>query len=370
MGLMDYYKQFEDLDQEEVNRELRAKNEEEKRKALARVPTLDLSSTEWPDLPNADVVNAAIATARGRVNSYPDGRSTRLREAIAQRHELTSDQVVVGNGSAELMQAAAFLLLHPGDEMLIPWPSYVIYPVIAHRAGAQATLVELAEGQVSVDALLAAITPATRIIVLCNPNDPTGTYLPASEIARLAAATPDHVHVLVDEAFIQFQDVEDENAVLRLVETHEQLLVFRTFSKVYGLSGLRIGYAIGAAAESQLLQSIGPALGVNTLSESAARQSLAIGDREIAKRRATVLTQRARLWAAMQKLPLDGPQSQANFVWLRSPGMTGLELAARLKRSSVIVAAGEALGDSEHVRAAVRSEAAMNRLIAALERAF
>ena len=370
MGLLDYYRQFDEIPQEEVNKELRARARERRLKALQRIPPLDLSNTEWPDFPNSEVVNAAIATARGRVNGYPDGRATALREALGGRHDVEPDRIVVGNGSNELMQAATFVLVHPGEEMLVPWPSYVLHPVMAYRAGAEPRLIEHDEGAVDVDALLEAVTPLTRAIVLCNPNDPTGTYMKATEVRRLFDGLPEHVHLLVDEAFIQFQDLEDEDAVLALTAELPRLVVFRTFSKIYGLSGLRIGYAVGSSEDEGLLQSIGPALGVNALSEAAARQALRIGDGDVERRRAQVLEQRDRLRGAMRELPLDGPESQANFAWLRSPGMNGLELAARLARSQVIVAAGQALGDAEHVRVAIRDSTATDRLLAAFGKAF
>lgn len=371
MGLLDHYRQFEGLEPEEVNAELRRRAAERRRLALAVVPELDLSNTEWPHFPNSEVVNAAIATARGRINGYPDGRSTQLREALSRRHGVEPDQIAVGNGAAELLQSAAFVLLQPGEELLVPWPSYILFPVLAYRAGAEPRLVALDDGGgVSVEALLDAVGERTRAIVLCNPNDPTGTYLPAAEVRRLLEGLPDHVHLLVDEAFVQFQDHEPEEAVLSLVADFDRLVVFRTFSKIYGLSGLRIGYAIASADGAEMLRAISPALGVNALSEAAARQALKIGDAEVQRRRASVVEQRARLREARRDLPLEGPVSHANFVWLRSPGANGLEIAARLRRSSVIVAAGEALGDPDHVRIAIRDEADMDRLLSALARAF
>jgi histidinol-phosphate aminotransferase len=370
MGLRDYYRQFEDTPEEEINAELREKAARARALALARIPPLDLSNTEWPKFPNAEIVNAAIAVARGRINGYPDGRATALRELLAERHGLDADQFVVGNGANELMQAATYVLVHPGEEMVIAWPSYVLHPVMAYRAGAKPVLVPLRDGSADIDAMLEAITPRTRAVVLCNPNDPTGTYVPASEVSRLLAGLPEQVHLLVDEAFIEFQDVEDRDAVLALAAQDPRALVFRTFSKIYGLSGLRIGYAAGSPDAAELLSTLGPALGVNSLSEAAARHALARGDAEISKRRAQVLEQRARLGESLARFPVSGPPSQANFVWLSAAGMSGLELAARLQRGQVVVAAGQSLGDEEHVRAAVRDSLSTDRLLAAFERAF
>jgi histidinol-phosphate aminotransferase len=361
VGLLDYYRQFEDVDQEEWNRGLRERRAREKATALQRVVTVDLSGTEWPDMPNAEVVNAAIARARGRVNGYPDRHASGIRTLLAERHGVAAEQIVVGNGAAELLQTAAFALLRPGDELVTPWPSYPLYPLMASRAGARPVAVE--GGSASV---YEAVGDGTRAIALCNPNDPTGTYLPADDVRRLAAALPEHVHLLVDEAYIQFQDVEPEDSVLRLVDDFERVLVFRTFSKIYGISGLRAGYAVGSAGAGRLLDAIAPALGVNALTQAAVEHALRFGADEIARRRKLVIEQRRRLERELHDLAVDAAPSQANFLWLSAAGLTGSELAARLEQKGVLVAAGGPLGADDHVRAAVRGAAATDRLISAL----
>ncbi|MFL5825350.1 MAG: pyridoxal phosphate-dependent aminotransferase, partial [Thermoleophilaceae bacterium] len=233
-------------------------------------------------------------------------------------------------------------------------------------AGARPVAVDLAGGRAQVDALLAACGERTRVVVLCNPNDPTGTYVPRADVARLAAGLPDKAHLLMDEAYAQFQDVEEEDAVLRLVDQHPRVLVLRTFSKIYGLSGLRAGYAVGSAGTARLLDAIAPVLGVNALTQAVMSQALRIGDDEVQRRRMLVLVQRKRLLDALHDMPVDAPDSQANFVWLRAPGLTGSELAARLERAGVVVAPGGPLGDDHHVRAAIRGAAATERLLEAL----
>ncbi len=364
MGLLDYYRQFEDVDEEEWNRGLRERRARERALALEKVPTIDLSSTEWPDLPNSEVVNAAIARARGRVNGYPDRHAAGIRELLAERHGVAAEQIVLGNGASELLQAAAFKLLGPGDELVTPWPSYPLYPLMASRAGARPVPVS------AEDSLSDSIGDPTRIVVLCNPNDPSGTYLRATEVDGIAAALPEGVHLLVDEAFIQFQDMEPEDSVLRLVDQHERLLVFRTFSKIYGLSGLRAGYAVGSASAGALLDSLAPALGVNALTQAAVEQALKIGDAEVRRRRELVIEQRTRLLRALHDLPVDAPPSQANFVWLHAAGLTGAELAARLERTGVIVAPGGPLGADDHLRASITGAGGTDRLIDGLKEAL
>ena len=135
MGLLDYYRQFDDVDQEEYNKGLRERRAREKAQALERVEVLDLSGTEWPDMPNSEVANAAIYAVRGNINGYPDRFATPLRAAIASRHGVAPEQVVVGNGAAELLQSSAHVLLGGGAELVTPWPSYPLYPLMAQRAG-------------------------------------------------------------------------------------------------------------------------------------------------------------------------------------------------------------------------------------------
>jgi histidinol-phosphate aminotransferase len=368
MGLLDYYRQFEDIDQEEWNRGLRERRAREKAQALQRVVEVDLSSTEWPDMPNSEVINAAIARARGWVNSYPDRHAGTIRALLAERHGVVAEQIVVGNGAAELLQATAFALLTPGEELVMSWPSYPLYPLMASRAGARPVAVALVSGRADTGALFDAVGERTRAVVLCNPNDPTGTYLPADDVRRLARALPEHVHLLVDEAYVQFQDVEDEDAVLRLVDELERVTVFRTFSKIYGVSGLRCGYAVGSANDAALLDAIAPALGVNALTQAAVEYALRFGGDEIQRRRELVIEQRKRIERALPDLPVDAPASQANFIWLHATGLTGSQLAGHFKNEGVTVAPGGPLGADDHVRASIRGSVATDRLIAALQK--
>lgn len=368
MGLLDYYRQFDDVDPDEVNRELRERRAREKALALQTVPDLDLSGTEWPEFPNSEVMNASIYTARGRVNGYPDRHAAGLRGALAEVHGVAPEQIVVGNGAAELLQAAALVLLGEGDDLVTPWPSYPLYPLMATRASGRPVPVDTGPSGAELDALREAVTERTRVVVLCNPNDPTGTYLPADAVASLASDLPEHVHLLVDEALVQFQDAEPPDSVLRLVDAFPRLVAFRTFSKIYGLSGLRAGYAVGSTASTRLLDAIAPVLGVNALTQSAIDQALKIGGPEVERRRATVIRERARVLDALHELPVDATDSQANFVWLSASGITGDQLANRMLSDGVIVATGGPLGADDHVRAAIRDPRASDRLLASLGR--
>jgi len=370
MSLLDYYRQYADIDEEEWNQHLRARRAREKALALEEVPALDLSGTEWPELPDSEVVNAGIYAARGAMNGYPDRHAGELRTALARRHDVPADQIAVGNGSAELLQASALVLLAGGGELVMPWPSYPLYPLMASRAGGRPVAVELDAGRVDTDDVVAAVGERTRAVVVCDPNDPTGTHLGADGVRALAQQLPEHVHLLVDEALVQFVDGDDEDATLRLVRELPRLLVFRTFSKIYGLSGLRTGYAVASEGSGELLDAISPALGVNAPSQAAALHALRTGDPEIDRRRATVIHERRRILAALPSLPLDAPESQANFLWLRAPGLSGAELGARLEHERILVAPGGPLGEEDHVRLTVQGARATDRLLEILGRAF
>jgi len=358
VGFRDYYRQFEDIDENELNVERRARRQEEKRQALERVPEIDLSGTEWPDLPHSEVINAAIARARGLVNRYPDRHAAAVRRLLAERHGVEPEQIALGNGAAELLQSAALALLSPGAELLTPWPSYPLYPLLAAHAGASPVFA--ANGIRRED-----MGDRVRVVVICNPNDPTGAYMPSTSLRSLLSSLPPDVRVLLDEALVHFQDAEDLDACLRLVDEFPRLLVVRTFSKIYGLSGLRAGYAVGS--DPGLLAAIAPVLGVNALTQAALEHALRTGDAEIERRRRAVSHERARVTDGLRALGADVSDSQANFVWLAAPGMSGDELAQALRRQGVIVAPGGPLGADDHVRAGVLNAVASERLLRAYE---
>jgi histidinol-phosphate aminotransferase len=358
VGFRDYYRQFDDIDEAALNLERRERRRREKEAALERVPDIDLSGTEWPDLPHSEIVNAAIARARGRVNGYPDRHATAVRRLLADRHGLSADQIALGNGAAELLQSAALALLSEGDELVMQWPSYPLYPLLAAHAGATPV-------PVTDQPLLSAVNDSTQVVVVCNPNDPTGSYLDSSALRSLLSSLPDHAHVLLDEALIHFQDVEEVDACLRLVTQFPRLLVVRSFSKIYGLSGLRAGYVV--SSDSRLLAATAPVLGVNAMTQAAVEYALRSGDAEIERRRAAVARERAVLTAQLRDMGVDVSDSQANFLWIRVRDLSGDQLANALRKQGVIVAPGGPLGEDHHIRASIRTEAATNRLLGAIK---
>jgi histidinol-phosphate aminotransferase len=372
MGLLDYYKQFEGMPEEEVNQGLREQAAERRRKALTRVETLDLSLTTWPELPHPRIVNAITFVARRGLHHYPHLAGADLRGTLAERHGVDPERLILGNGAAELLSAATRALIEPGQQLLTLWPSYPLYPIMARRAHGQAIRVDAAGATGNVDALIEAVAREqdVRVVALASPNDPTGELLAAAELQRLLEQLPEGVAVLLDESLVEFSDAQPTSSSLALLEHHPRLLVFRSFSKAWGLAGLRIGYAIGAPEAGALLAELQPDLGVSEISQAGAFEALHSCSELIDRRVQVICEERPRLMVALRERGFEVSDSQANFVWVEHPSVPGGELAARLERAGILVAAGDALGQPRHARIAIHSAAATDRLLNALDNAL
>ncbi|MEA2226038.1 MAG: histidinol-phosphate aminotransferase [Solirubrobacteraceae bacterium] len=366
MGLLDYYRQFEGMSEEEVNAGLREEAAERRRKALTRVDTLDLSQTTWPELPNPRIVNAITFVARRGLHRYPHVRGTDLRDELAGKLGVDPGRLILGNGAAELLSSATRALIAPGQQLLTTWPSYPLYPIMARRAHGRA--VPITGG---VDALIeAAKQPATRVIALASPNDPTGELLSTGELKRLLESIPEGVVVLLDEALVEFVDAQPTDASVQLLEHHPRLLVFRSFSKAWGLAGLRVGYAIGGPGSQDLMAELEPDLGVSEVSQAGALEALRTCSELLARQVRTICEERPRLTEGLRERGFEVADSQANFVWAAHPAVSGGELAAQLAQSGVLIAEGDALGEPQHVRISIRKSAATTRLLAAVDKAL
>ncbi|WCB96075.1 hypothetical protein DSM104299_04830 [Baekduia alba] len=345
-----YYKQFEGLSEEEVNADLRAAAAERRAKQLARLEPLDLSRTTWPEYPPPAIVNAITFAARRGLHRYLDRASGELRSELAHRHDVAEGRLVVGDGVAQLISEAAGALLEPDDELVTPWPSYPLFPVVARHARGHAVPVS----GFSVDGVLEAVNDRTRLIALCNPNDPTGELLSLAELTRLLQALPERVVVLLDEALRDFVDAEPLDATLQLLEDFPRLLVFRTFSKAWGLAGLRCGYAIGGPGSEPLLEQLAPELGVNELAQAGALEAVRTQAGVVDRRRARIAEHRAELTDALRERGLEVPASQANVLWVPAPGPHGAsDLATGLDRAGIVVQTGNGVGAPDRVRVTV-----------------
>jgi histidinol-phosphate aminotransferase len=366
MGLLDYYKQFEAMSEEEVNEGLREEAAERRRKALTRVDALDLSDTTWPELPHPRIVNAITFVARRGLHRYPHLKGTELRDELAARHGVEPSRLILGNGAAELLNAATRAVVSPGQQLLTRWPSYPLYPLMARRAHGQAVRVD---GGIE-ELLAAARSTDVRAIAIASPNDPTGELLAKSDLERLLTGLPDGVAVLLDESLVEFSDSQPNGSSLEVLERHPNLIVFRSFSKAWGLAGLRVGYAIGGHGSADLMTELEPDLGVSDASQAGALEALKSCTELVAQRVAAICEERPRAIAALRSRGFEVSDSQANFVWAAHPSATGAELAARLMLAGVLVAAGDALGEPACVRIALRSARATERLLAAIDNAL
>src|SRR4051794_25988439 len=224
-----------------------------------------LASNESPFRPLPEVVEAA-SRALIAVNRYPDPSDGALRRALSERYGVPVPRIAVGNGSCDVLLAAGEAMLEPGAELIYAWPSFSMYPHLAAMSGARALAVPIdPEGQHDLEAMAREVTAATRMVLVCNPNNPTATAVPPSVIAEFVAELPGHVAVILDEAYVEFSTLQDPDESLELVRRHPNVVVLRTFSKVYGLCGLRCGYALGSSAFRLAVDRVRQPFSVNAL---------------------------------------------------------------------------------------------------------
>ena len=296
-----------------------------------------LSSNESPHPPLASVV-AAVQDRLGTINRYPDMSAAALRDALAARYDVDAALVTVGAGSVELAAQLIHAVAGEGDEVMFAWRSFEAYPSLVRIAGAVPVAVPLdAEHAHDLDAMLAAITPRTRAIFVCNPNNPTGTVVSAAELERFVAAVPHDVLVVIDEAYVHFDRTDSYGAGIELFRRHPHVAVLHTFSKAYGLAGLRVGYAIAPREVADNQRKVAVPFGVTDLAQTAARASLDAED-ELAVRIEEVVAQRDRLQALLVDAGWPAVASQANFVWVPAGERTS-ELEALLHEGGVIARA-------------------------------
>ncbi len=298
---------------------------------------IKLASNEAPFGP-LDSVRAVIQAEIAGLNRYPDVRAAALRRAIADRAGFPVEQVTVGAGSSGLLWQLGEAFLDPGDELLIPWPSFEAYPIVAQLMDAATVRAPLGPGGVvDVDALAALVTPRTKLLVVADPNNPTGTALSGADLARLSDATAGHCVLVIDEAYLEFRTRVDAADSLDLVRRHDHVLVLRTFSKAYGLAGLRVGYAIGPTSVVDFVDRVAVPFAVSSLAQAAAVASLAADD-ELCHRVGGILDERSRVEQHLRAAGWSIPDPQANFILLPS-GVSTAQLAAGLERLGVITRA-------------------------------
>lgn len=272
------------------------------------------NETVYGPLPS---VHAAIERAVAVVNRYPDSASVDLKAALAMHlgSDVAPEQIAVGSGSVTLCQQLVQITAAAGDEVMIGWRSFECYLPIIQVSGATAVKVPLTDHTHDLDAMLAAITDRTRLIFVCNPNNPTSTVVDPAALARFVDAVPPHILIAIDEAYVEYvRDGMLPNS-LELALTRSNVVVLRTFSKAYGLAGLRVGYAVGHPELITALDKVFLPFAVTTVAQVAAIASLEAADELMARTDALVL-ERTRVSDALREAGFELPPSQANFVWL------------------------------------------------------
>jgi histidinol-phosphate aminotransferase len=325
-----------------------------------------LASNETPFAPHPQVLEAVEAQLR-TLNRYPDPEKSALRRRISERTGVPVGRIAVGNGSCELLLSAAEAMLEPGAEVVYAWPSFSIYPHLAAMSGARAITVPLNDaGEHDLEAMSREITAATRMVIVCNPNNPSATALAPSVIDDWVADLPRHVALILDEAYVEFSSLQDPDDSLDLVDRHPNLVVLRTFSKVYGLCGLRVGYSLGSESFRLAVDRVRQPFSVNALAQAAAVEALGHQD-EVERRVEQNVIERVHIESELEERGLDTTDSQANFSWVSLGERDEDEIVDGLAARGVIVRAGRALGEQGRMRVTYGTRHENDRFLAALD---
>ena len=281
-------------------------------------------------------VAAVLAEHAKGVSRYPDMGATRLLDALAQHHGVAPDRIAVGAGSVEVVGQIAAAAVDAGDEVVFGWRAFEAYPIITAVAGGAAVRVPL-DGSYThdIDAMVAAVTDRTRLVILCNPNNPTGTAVGGDELRRLADGVPHDVVLVIDEAYREYVDPVAVPDAFELLGDRPNVVVTRTFSKAYALAGLRVGYAIASPDVAAAVRKCQVPFSVSALAQESAIAALGDTD-EVRRRAALTVAERERVAAALRSAGYDVPESQANFVWLPL-GAASADFAAACAAAGVLV---------------------------------
>ncbi|HEY4279535.1 MAG TPA: histidinol-phosphate transaminase [Conexibacter sp.] len=325
-----------------------------------------LASNEAPFGPLPGVAEAA-AQAVAKANRYPDPSNMRLRRALAARFDYDPMKIAIGAGSADILLSAAEALLEPGSEVVYAWPSFSVYPQMAAAAGARERIVRLDdEDRHDLDAMLAEITAATRLVIVCNPNNPTGTAHPLSEIEAFVRQVPRHVCVILDEAYCEFSTLDDPDESLSLPRRFSNVVLLRTFSKAYGLAGLRVGYGLcGDERFRVAVEQVRQPFFCNAVGQAAAEAALLRQD-ELTRRVEETVANRMMLVEGLRELGLTVADSQANFIWHSLGERDEQEILDGLRERKILIRSGKALGREGWARTTVGTQTENRRLLDAL----
>src|SRR6478672_6270952 len=323
---------------------------EELERELGIHDVIKLASNENP-LPPSDRVMKAMQDALSHINRYPDGSGHYLRQAIARRQGLTAEHLILGNGSNDLIELMVSAFLRPGEEAVIPHPSFVVYPMIVQAAGGIRVVVTLKDHRLDLEAMARAITPMTKMVFIANPNNPTATVVTAEEVAAFMARVPDKVVVVFDEAYFEFAQGPDFPDSFQYMKQGRKVAILRTFSKAASLAGLRVGYAIADPDCVALLNRIRAPFNVNSLAQVAALAALE-DDSHILECLRMNEAGRHFLCEEFTAMGIKYVPSRANFV-LVDVGRSGSDIFQRLLKEGVIVRPMSSFGMESALRITV-----------------
>jgi histidinol-phosphate aminotransferase len=339
---------------------------EEVQRSLGIARVVKLASNEGPFGP-FPAAQEAMQAAAPDLNRYPDGGSFRLHAALAARHGVSFDEVCVGAGADGCIDLLSQAFLDPGNEVVCGWPSFPSYVIYARKQGAEVRLIPLDDYRYDLGALLEAVTPQTKLVYICEPNNPTGTMNTADELDAYFARVPDHVLTVVDQAYFEYIDRPDyPDAVERYAKAGARVVVLRTFSKIYGLAGLRVGYAVAAAEVCRTLAKVRRPFDIATPAQVAAVASIDAVD-ELARRRSANADGLARLEEVLRSKGMEPVPSVGNFLYAETGG-DAVELYELLLHEGVVVRPLAGFGAPAAVRITVGLPDEIDFLAAALDR--
>jgi histidinol-phosphate aminotransferase len=334
---------------------------EELERELGITQSIKLASNENPLGPSPKAIEA-IRAAAGDIHRYPDGASFALRERLSDALGVAQNQLVFGTGADEILELIAKTVIGPGDEVVYAWPSFAMYPIVIQGMGGVGVPVPLNdEFTHDLDAMLAAITPRTRVMMLCNPNNPTGTSFGLTEFEKFVSSLPENLILAVDEAYFEFVRRPDFPDTLSLLERRPGTIVLRTFSKIFGLAGIRIGYGVADAEFASFLERARHPFNVNRLAEVAALAAL---DDEEHVRQTFDLNAAGieYLTSELHEMGIETWPTDTNFLLAR----TGADVFDPLLEKGVIVRPMGGFGLTEHVRISIGTPEENERFIKAL----
>ena len=335
---------------------------EDSERGVTSVFKISSNENPYPPLPSVlDIVREAATT----MNRYPDMASSELTHALAQRVGVSADEVSFGTGSVGVLASLIQITCEPGDEVVYAWRSFEAYPIVVALAGARSVQVPLdADARHDLDAMAAAVTDRTRLLIVCTPNNPTGPSVRADELRAFLRSLPEDLLVVLDEAYLEFVVADDAPDALAIYREFPNVVVLRTFSKAYGLAGLRVGYALARPRITTALRKAATPFGVSDMAQKAAIASIAAFD-ELQERVVALVAERRRVVDALGEAGVDIPDTQANFVWLPL-GERALEFAAFADENGLVVRPF----DGDGVRCTIAEVEANGRLIDVVTRFY